>query len=309
MTHGPRRPPYTWSPDAPSLRALTVPSDATARPIPEAPPESLRFHRPAAVLRAPAEIWRARAIVRALSERELRAFYKQAVLGVAWAVLTPVALMLVLTIFFQRVATIDTNGAPYALFSYLGLVPWNFFSSSVTTGGMSLVNQMALVNKIKCPREVFPLSSIVVAGFNSAIAGTVLLVLFAIDRYAPKATTPLAIFPLIVSIMFTVAVTLIVSCVTVYLRDLRHALPILMQLGFFVTPIAYSMSAIPPNLQVPYSMLNPIAPVIDSYRETILYGNAPNWTLLGAGALSSFVLLLVAVKLFRRLEMGFADVA
>jgi len=288
---------------------MTEPIESPAAEKRKAPAPSQRFKRRATLLKAPAEIWRARMLVRALAERELRALYKQAVLGVAWSVLTPVALMLVFTIFFQRVATIDTHGVPYSLFVYIGLIAWNFFSASLSTGGMSLVNQMHLVNKLKCPREVFPLAYMFVAAFNTVIAGLVLLVLFAVNGFAPKITSPVAILPLIVQLAFTLGVTLIVASVTVYLRDLRHALPILLQLGLLATPIAYGLDQIPENLQPLYSAVNPLGPVIDSYRATILYGTMPNWSLLGIGAVSSFVFLIAGIKLFRRLELGFADVA
>ncbi len=283
--------------------------ERTAAERREPPTPSQRFRRRATLRSAPGEIWRARMLVRALAERELRALYKQAVLGVAWSVLTPVALMLVFTIFFQRVATIDTHGVPYSLFVYVGLIAWNFFSASLSTGGMALVNQMHLVNKLKCPREVFPLAYILVAAFNTAIAALVLLLLFAVNGFAPKITSPVAILPLVVQVAFTLGVTLIVSSVTVYLRDLRHALPILLQLGLLATPIAYSLDQIPANLQPLYCLVNPLGPVIDAYRETILYGNMPNWSLLGIGAASSFAFLIGGIKLFRRLELGFADVA
>lgn len=277
--------------------------------VPDEPPEHLRFHRRAPVLHAPGEIWRARLLIRALAEREVRAHYKQAALGVAWAVLTPVMLMIVLTLFFQRVGSIDTKGVPYTLFAYIALVPWNFFSGSVTGGGLSLVNQMNLVNKLNCPREVFPLSSIVVTAFNSAIAGAVLLILFAVNGFMPKPTTVLAILPFIVHVLFTIAVTLFVSCTTVYLRDLRHALPILLQLAFFATPIAYGIDTIPPEYRTLYAFVNPIGPVIDSYRQTVLYGQVPDWSLLGCATITTIVALVLSLKLFRRLEMGFADVA
>ncbi len=286
---------------------MTSPAPTPA--IPDGPPESIRFKRRNPVLRAPGDIWRARSLVRSLAERELRALYKQAALGVAWAVLTPISLMLVLTIVFQRVANVPTGGVPYSIFAYVGLVSWNFFSGSVTSGGMSLVNQMPLVNKLNCPREVFPLSSIAVTAVNSIIASFVLVILFVINGFAPKITSPVAIIPLIVQIAFTVAITLLVSCTTVYLRDLRHALPIILQLGLFATPIAYGLEQIPEQWRPLYSIVNPLGPIIDSYRETILYGRMPNWYLLGLGTLSTLVLLIGGLKLFRRLDMGFADVA
>lgn len=274
-----------------------------------APPDELRFRRRNRLVDALREVWDARQLTRALAEREIRAAYKQAALGVAWAIVTPVTLMIVFTIFFQRVADIDTGGVPYPLFSYVALVPWNFFATSVAAGGLAVVSQMALVNKIRCPREAFPLASMSVAAFNSLISVAVLVVLFVIERTMPKPTTVWIVLPLAVQLLFTTACVLLVSSVTVYLRDLRHAIPILLQLGLFATPIAYSLSFIPANLQSLYCLVNPLGGVIDSYRQAILYGNPPNWALLGPAALTSVVLFYAAVKVFRRLELGFADVA
>jgi ABC-type polysaccharide/polyol phosphate export permease len=277
--------------------------------VPDSPPAEYRFRRAHQLRRAPVEVWQARLVIRSLVERELRALYKQAALGAAWAVLVPVTLMVVFTVFLQRVANIDTGGVPYALFSYIGLVPWSFFASSATSGGMSIVQQMSLVNKIRCPREVFPLASVTVAAVNACIATLVLLLLFVLNRFAPKATTPLAVFPLVVMVVFTVAVTLYVSAFTVYVRDLRHALPILLQLGLFATPVVYGLDTIPEAWRPWYCLVDPMAPVIDSFRQTVLYGNAPNWLYLGLGACTSVVLLVTGMSVFRRLEAGFADVA
>ncbi len=285
-------------------------SDVRPMPdVPDSPPPAYRFKRPHQLRRAPVEVWHARLVIRSLVERELRALYKQAALGAAWAVLVPVTLMIVFTVFLQRVANIDTGGVPYALFSYIGLVPWSFFASSVTAGGMSIVQQMSLVNKIRCPREVFPLASVTVAAVNASIATVVLVLLFVLERFPPKATTPLAVFPLVVLVVFTVGVTLYVSAFTVYIRDLRHALPILLQLGLFATPVVYGLDAIPEAWRPWYCLVDPMAPVIDGLRQTVLYGNAPNWLYLGLGASTSVALLVSASAVFRRLETGFADVA
>ena len=127
--------------------------------VPTHPPSELLFRPKLRVLAAVREVWRGRELVRTLAERDFRVRYKQAVLGVAWAVLTPLALMVVFTVFFQRVAKVDTGGAPYALFAYLGLLPWTFFSTSVAQGGQSLVLNNQLLNKVYCPREVFPMAS------------------------------------------------------------------------------------------------------------------------------------------------------
>jgi ABC-type polysaccharide/polyol phosphate export permease len=281
----------------------------TERSVPAAPPPEILWRFKLHIFAAIRELWQARALVRTLAERDFRIRYKQTALGLAWAVLTPLALMVVFTIFFQRVAKVDTGGAPYALFAYLGLLPWTFFSTSVSQGGQTLVTNNQLVNKVYCPREVFPLASVVVGGIDTAIAVLVLGVLFLVTGYAPRATAVWVPLLVAVQVTFTFGVTLVISAVLVFFRDLRHVLPIVLQLGLFATPVAYGMNVVPENLQVLYSALNPLAPVIDGYRRTILWGLPPDWQLLGPGAITSVLLLAVGYVMFKRLEPGFADYA
>ena len=272
----------------------------------EPPPDTL-FRVRLNVAAAVREVWRARGLVRTLAERDFRVRYKQAFLGVAWAVLTPLALMVVFSVFFQRVAKVDTGGTPYALFAYLGLLPWTFFSTSVSQGGQTLVANSQLVNKVYCPREVFPLASVMVAAIDTSIAVLVLGLLFAVTEFAPKPTSLWVPVLLAVQVAFTFGVTLLTSAVLVFFRDLRHALPIILQLGLFATPVAYNLSVVPASLQVAYSALNPLGPVIDGYRRTILLGLAPDWHLLLPGALTAAAMLAVGYAVFKRLEPGFAD--
>jgi ABC-2 type transport system permease protein/lipopolysaccharide transport system permease protein len=279
------------------------------RSVPAAPPPEILWRFKLHIFAAIRELWNARALVRTLAERDFRIRYKQTVLGLAWAVLTPLALMVVFTVFFQRVAKVDTGGAPYALFAYLGLLPWTFFSTSVSQGGQTLVTNNQLVNKVYCPREVFPLASVVVGGIDTAIAVLVLGVLFLVTGYAPRATAVWVPLLVAVQVAFTFGVTLVISAVLVFFRDLRHVLPIILQLGLFATPVAYGMNVVPENLQVLYSALNPLAPVIDGYRRTILWGLPPDWQLLVPGAISAVLLLAVGYVMFKRLEPGFADYA
>lgn len=275
--------------------------------IPAAPPPDILFRPRLRVVAAVREVWRGRELVRTLAERDLRVRYKQTVLGFAWAILTPLTLMIVFTVFFQRVAKVDTGGAPYALFTYLGLLPWTFFSTSVLQGGQTLVTNSALVNKVYCPREVFPLASVMVAAIDTSVAVLVLGLLFAITGFAPKITSLWVPVLLVVQLAFTFGVTLMISATLVFFRDLRHALPIILQLGLFATPVAYGMDVIPASLQVLYSAANPLAPVIDGYRRTILYGLAPDWHLLLPGALTATATLVIGYVVFKRLEPRLAD--
>jgi ABC-type polysaccharide/polyol phosphate export permease len=281
----------------------------SAEGIPIAPPQELRFRRRLRLWTSVRDVWRARELVQTLAERELRARYKQAFLGFAWAVVTPLALTLVFALFINRIADIDTNGAPYPLFAYLGLLPWTFFSTSVNQGGQSLLQNIPLLNKVYFPREVFPISSVAVAGLDMAVALLPLGVLFAINGYAPRAASYWVPVLLLVQVAFTLGVTLLISAVVVYLRDLRHALPILLQLGLLATPVAYGLDVVPKSMRAIYSAINPLGPVIDGYRRTILLGLPPDGNLLLIGGISAFALLILGYALFKRMETGFADVA
>lgn len=273
------------------------------------PPRELRFKRRVRLGTSFRELWRARELVRALVERQLRARYKQALLGFAWALIPPVVMTVVLTFFVQRVVEIQTQGVPYALFTYVALLPWNFFSSSVTQASGSLLANKDLLNKMYCPREVFPLSSLVVAAVDMAAALLPLGILFVAYAFSPKLTA--LWFPVLfaVQVAFTLSVSLITSALVVYARDLRYAVPIVLQFGLFASPIAYGLEAIPRSLHPLYSAFNPMAPVIDGYRRTVLLGEPPAWDLLLVGALTALLLLVVGFFIFKRLEAGFADVA
>jgi ABC-type polysaccharide/polyol phosphate export permease len=288
-----------------ALRPTSVSADAAI-----GPPAELRFQRRIRLLASLHEVWRRRELIRSLTERELRARYKQAILGFAWAVITPLLLMLVFTLVFPRVAKVSTNGAPYPLFAYLGLLPWAFFSTSVSSGGQSIINNITLLNKVYCPREVFPTASVGVAGADSVVAVVVLCLLFVVTGFVPHPDAVWIPLLLVVQIAFTLAVTMVISAVMVYLRDLRHALPIILQLGLFATPVALSIDdLVPARWQTLYVAINPLAAVIDGYRRTLLHGLPPRGDLLLTAAAATLVALVGGYALFKRLETGFADVA
>jgi ABC-type polysaccharide/polyol phosphate export permease len=222
-----------------------------------APPPELRFRRRVRLGASLRELWRARELVFSLAERDLRARYKQAVLGFSWAVVTPLLLMVAFSLVFPRVAKVDTGGVPYPLFSYLGL-------------GM----------------------------------------LFVLFSFAPQPESYWVPVLLAVQVVFTLGVTMALSGIMVYVRDIRHLLPIALQLGLFATPVAFSLDQlVPAGLQPVYVALNPLGGVIDGYRQTVLYGQQPDMQLLSIAAISATVMFLAAYALFKRLETGFADVA
>lgn len=280
----------------------------------EAPPAaqpdpSHRFRTRFRPLAALGELWSDREMIRSLAEREMRARYKQTYLGIAWAIITPFLLMVVFALFFKRAANIDTGPVPYPLFAYMGLLPWGLFSTSLSQGGVSLVNNVSLLNKVYCPREVFPLASVGLALVDTAIASTAAAALFVFEGYAPRATAVYVPLLFVVQLAFTIGVVLITSAVVVYLRDLRTTLPLILQLGLFASPVAYGLGTIPAELRPLYAATNPLVSVIDGYRRTVLYGQPPRWGLLALSATTAFVVLIVGYWAFKRLEGGIADVA
>ena len=267
------------------------------------------YHRRLRAGRCLVDIWRARSIVRTLSERDLRVRYKQSLLGFTWAVLTPLGLLVAFVSVFQRAADVDTDGVPYPLFAFIALVPWMFFSSGVTTGGNSVLTDKALLSKAQFPREVFPLGGVAVAGVDALMGLVPLAVLFLAYGTAPAATTPLAVLPLVVLVAYVTGLALLLSAVIVNLRDVRLALPLALQILLFATPVGYPLDVVPENFRLAYSFVNPLGPVIDSLRRTVLVGEAPHWGYLGAAAATATVCLIGGYVVFKRLETGFADVA
>lgn len=282
---------------------------AVGTSVPAAPPPELLFRYKVRLGLAVRTLWRYRELVRTLAERDFRSRYKQALLGAGWAVVTPVVMMIVFTVFFKRVAKIDTGDVPYPLFSYVGLIPWSFFSSSVSTGGLSLATNSGLLNKLYCPREVFPLSGVAVAAFDALVATSILGVLFIGYGFLPQVESIWVPVLLLIQLMFTLGFTFAIAGMLVYFRDLRQTVPILLQLGLFATPVAWGFNTVPASYRWIYALLNPLAPVIDGYRRTVLYGEAPQLTYLALAAGMSLFVLVSGYFLLKRLEVRFADVA
>jgi ABC-type polysaccharide/polyol phosphate export permease len=277
--------------------------------LPAAPPPELRYRRPAGVVRSARELWSNRELLRSLVERDLRSRYKQATLGFLWALVQPVSLLLVFVVLADHLTDINTNGMPYALFAFLGLLGWTFFSSSINGAATSLVNNASLLNKVACPRELFPLGTIAVAGVDTCIAALVLPILFVVNDTAPQPASVYVPVLVLIELAFTIGVGLMLSVLVVYLRDLRHALSLMLQVGLLLTPVAYGFDEIPAQYRWIYSLVNPLGPVIDGYRRTVLLNEAPQWLYTGLGALGAAFFLVFGFWLLRRLEGGIVDVS
>src|SRR5579875_1394147 len=231
------------------------------------------------------ELRRAGPLIRALAERDIRARYKQARLGTAWALLKPAMLMLVLAAMFSRAIRAGTGG------------------------GQSLTGNLCVITKVYCPREAFPLAAVVAAGFDTALASLVVVVLLAVAGRSPGAAAWWVPALVLAQLPLNAGAALLAAVLTVRARDLSHALPAVLQLGFFATPVAYGLRAVPARLRVLYCAVDPLAPVIDGYRRCVLFGQAPDIRLLGVAGISSLALMTAGYAVFKRLEPGIADVA
>jgi ABC-type polysaccharide/polyol phosphate export permease len=258
--------------------------------------------------RAVRELAAFRPVVLAFAERDIRVKYKQALLGIVWALIQPLAYMAVFTVALGRGAKISGGGVPYAAFALSALVPWNYLQTAVNFGANALVNDAALLRKVYFPREV-PVLAAVVGSLLDLGIGFLLFVALAPVLGARISATWLLAIPLTVclsSLAFGAAITL--AGLNVYYRDFRHALPVALQLWLFASPVAYPITMIPGRWRSLYCFFNPAAGILDSYRRVLTLGRLPVGMSLGASMLSTALLIVVGYRLFKSLEPNFADV-
>jgi ABC-type polysaccharide/polyol phosphate export permease len=246
-------------------------------------------------------------LILSFARRDLRAKYKQTFFGVAWAVLQPTALMVVFTLVFSVFAKIESEGAPYPVFAYSALIFWTFFAACLSQGTSAMTANASLVRKIWFPRETLLLAVIISASLDLCVASLVLAGLYVYYGVPLHATVVWVPVLLLLQITFTLAVILVTSAVQVRFRDIGHAMPLLVQLWMFASPVAYPLESVPERLRTIY-LLNPMAGLIDSYRRVLLHGTLPDFGYLGVAASVSLVLVCLAYLLFKRAERTFADV-
>jgi len=238
--------------------------------------------------------------------REIRVRYKQSLLGVGWAIIQPLVLTVVFTLVFSRIMQVDTGGVPYPIFAYAALVPWTFFATSLSFGIPSLVNNLTLVSKIYFPREILPFANIGAALLDFAMAGLVFAGMMLIYKI-PVTIYVLWVFPLLgIQIILTAGVVLLGSAAIVFFRDVRFVIPLLIQVWMYASPVIYPTDLIPPAY-LPLYFLNPMAGIIDGFRNVLVMGQPPNIPALFTATLISLILLVVGYIVFKRSEPLFAD--
>lgn len=254
------------------------------------------------------ELFRRRELLLLVTRRELKVRYQQTLLGALWAILQPLSLTVVFTVFFSRFVGVPSDGIPYPLFAYAALLPWTFFATALTFATPSLIANSHIITKIYFPREIIPLASVLAALVDLAVAACVFVGLLAYYRVAPTWNV-LYVAPLLaVQVVLTTALCLLLSAITVLYRDVRFTLALLLQVALFASPVLYPLSVIPDAIRGPYLALNPLAVILDGYRRALIQGQPPELAHLGATALTSLGLLWLAYGVFKRLEREFADI-
>jgi lipopolysaccharide transport system permease protein len=215
------------------------------------------------------ELWEYRELLYFLAWRDIKVRYKQTVIGAAWAVLQPVLLMVVFTVFFGQISSFQTAGVPYALFNYSALVPWGLFAAGLATGGVSITANQALITKVYFPRILLPASTVIAALVDFGIASVVLVGLMAYYGFVPTlAILTLPLFVLL-AVMTSAGIAFWLSALDARYRDIHYTIPFLTQLWLFATPILYPVSVVPSSLRWLYS-LNPMVGVVDGFRWALL---------------------------------------
>jgi homopolymeric O-antigen transport system permease protein len=253
------------------------------------------------------ELWRHRELLYFFAWRDLKIRYAQTLFGAIWTVFQPLALILVFTLAFRRLGRVDTEGLPYPVFAFAGLVFWTFFSRAVALGASSLVANSQLLTKTSLPRLLIPISSIT-SGLVDFLIGLIVYLILALG-YGVHPTWRIAALPAVLALglTFAVAMILILSATNVRYRDVGQALPFLIQLWLFLSPVAYPLSRLGGSLETILAF-NPLVGIIEAFRWSIAGGSPPSELALVVSLVGSFGLFVLSIFYFARVERTFADV-
>lgn len=254
------------------------------------------------------ELWDYRELLYFLTWRDIKVRYKQAALGVAWAVIQPLFTMVIFSVIFGQLAKLPSDGIPYPIFSYVALLPWNLFSGALTRAGTSLVGNANLITKVYFPRLVIPLSAVAAGLVDFAIAFIILLGMMWFYRI--PVTWNILWLPMLVllALLSAIAVGLWLSAMNVQYRDVQYMIPFMVQAWMYASPVAYSAGLVPSKglWRIVYG-LNPLAGVIQGFRWALL-GGAPPDILMAVSVVMVLVLLFTGLAYFQKMEKSFADV-
>jgi lipopolysaccharide transport system permease protein len=253
------------------------------------------------------DLWRYRELFYFLAWRDILVRYKQTVIGISWAVIRPVLTMLVLTFVFGRIAGMESEGVPYPILVFCGMLPWQFFATAFAESGNSLVSNAGMISKVYFPRLVVPVSSVITSFVDFLISAVLMALLMVYYGYVPGSS--MLVLPVFVFLAFATALGggLWISALMVRYRDFRYIVPFIVQFGLYISPVAYSSSNVPDKWRLLYSM-NPMVGVIDGFRWAILGEQNLYWPGFGISVVGVTLIIITGIYYFRRTERTFADV-
>lgn len=231
--------------------------------------------------------------------KDLKVRYRGAVLGYMWSLLNPILMMLVYTFIFSFIVRIEVEN--YPVFLLCALLPWSFFSTSLTVASASIVDNFNLINKVYFPREIFPIS-VILSNLLHLIISMTILIVFLLFTQANLGFSIL-VLPLVVlaHVIFTIGLSLLLSCLTVFYRDIKHILEVVVMIWFYATPIIYPLSMVPEQFQIFFD-LNPMVWLISIYRSILFYGESPAFSVLFTTYLISFLMLFLGHYIFQKYD-------
>jgi lipopolysaccharide transport system permease protein len=255
-----------------------------------------------------AELWAYRDLFYYLIWRDIKTRYAQSILGVGWAIIQPVFRMIVFTIVFGNLAQIDSDGVPYAIFTYTALVPWSYFSNSLTAASTSLVSSTHMVQKVYFPRLVIPFAPVLSGLVDFGIASLLLLGLMVWFNVWP--TSGIVLVPLFILLMMlsSAGLGLWLTALAVQYRDVQYGMSFVVQLLMYAAPVVYPASKVPEQFRLLYGIF-PMAGVIEGFRSVLLGTNPIPWDLIGVGTVSALIIFISGAFYFNYMERYFADVA
>lgn len=253
------------------------------------------------------EVWQFRDLLLTLAGRDLKLRYKQTALGVIWVVAQPLMAAGIFTVVFGKIAKLDSEGLPYFVFAFVGQLGWNLFSNTLSKTSACLVGNAQLISKVYFPRLVLPLSSFPSTFVDFGVAAGMLAVLMAWYGIVPG--WPLVMLPVWMAIVMGIAlgIGLMASALSVNYRDVQYILPVFMQMLLYASPVAYGGGSVPAKMK-PFYDLNPLSPVLEGFRWSVLGTGMPDWRYAGMAAGWSVVLMVAGAFAFKRMERRFADV-
>ena len=254
------------------------------------------------------ELWQYRDLFWFLVKRDIKTRYAQSIMGVGWAIIQPVFSMIIFTVVFGNIAKINSEGVPYPIFSYTALVPWTYFSSSLTDSSKSLISSKNLITKVYFPRLVIPIAPVLAKLIDFGISFLILIGMMVWFGIMPSIWA--AFIPILVLIMMLAAagVGMWLTALSIQYRDIQYGSSFFIQLLMYLSPVIYPASNVPDKFQLVYAM-NPMVGVIEGFRAVLLGTHSMPWFYIGIGSASALILFISGALYFRHMERYFADVA